>query len=272
MAGIRHALNGTRQLTIANGESSRLPDLRITSPPDDEVQESNNADNHQIKALQHQPVGHEEPPITVLVPSSSMFETSSQLDQEETLAEGVLEEEFDNSAQDLLEDMRVVSRKVLRYASDILRSTADEITTSGSAVKHQELPAAETEAILSDENPAAPILEASDVEIPPAETAPVAPPVGSNSAGRTTEPVSAAHSPTVSIRNKRSNPRQPNIYPQGTELVQSRPLTKKENTLAGNILFKQPGGEVYVIPLDKVQTWKVGFPTNVCTCKSIALI
>jgi hypothetical protein len=150
VAGIRHALNSSRQFVTAHGDSSILPDLRSASPLDNQVQEDNDADNYQMKAPQYQPAGHEELSSTALVPSSSVFEPSSQLDEEETLVEEVLEEEFDNSAQDLWEDMRVVSRKVLRYASDVLRLTAGEKITSGSIVKHSPAVSSATEGLTSD--------------------------------------------------------------------------------------------------------------------------
>ena len=248
VAEIRHALNSSRQFITANEDSSSLPGLRSASPLDNQVQENNNADSYQIDALQHQPAGHEEPSNASLVPSSSVFEPSSQLDEEETLVEGILEEDFENSAQDLWEDMRVVSRKLLRYASDVLRSTSHETTT------------------LSDEG-----LAASDVEIPPAETAPVTPPVGSNSAERTTESVLAVSSPVVSIRNRRSNPGQPNKDSQGAQLVEIQYPHRKENARVDHIYFKHQDGASYMVPFNNVKQWEVGFPINVYACASIAL-
>jgi hypothetical protein len=244
---IRHALNSSRQFITANGDSSSLPGLRSASPLDNQVQENNNTDSHQIEALQHRPAGHEEPSSTSLVPSSSVFEPSSQLDEEETLVEGILEEDFENSAQDLWEDMRVVSRKVLRYASNVLRSTSHETT-------------------LSDEG-----LAALDVEIPPAETAPVTPPVGSNSAERTTERVLEVSSPAIFIRNISSNPRQPNRDSQGAELVEIQSSNRKVDSRADHIYFKHQDGASYMIPSTSVQHWDVGFPVDVCACASIAL-
>jgi hypothetical protein len=170
VAGIRHALDASRQLITANVDSSILPALKGISPPYYEVQETDNAENAQTQASQHRPMGYEEPTGTALVPSSSVSEISSHLYEEEMLAEEGLEEEFDNSAQDLWEDMRVVSRKVLRYASDVLRSTEDETVTSRFAARHLEFPTAAATRTLPDERPTAPVPEASDRGLSPAET------------------------------------------------------------------------------------------------------
>lgn len=46
-------------------------------------------------------------------------------DEKQSHAERELDEEFDNSAEDLWEDMRAVTCKVLQYASDVLHSSQE---------------------------------------------------------------------------------------------------------------------------------------------------
>jgi hypothetical protein len=256
VARIRHALDSSRQLITANVDFSTLPALKGISPPYYEVQETDNAENTQTQASSHRPMVHEEPTGTALVPSLSVSEISSHLDEdeEEMLAEEGLEEEFDNSAQDLWENIRVVSRKVLRYASDFLRSTEYETVTSRLAARHLELPTAEAARTLPDERPTAPTPEASDRELSPAETDQVASPIGSDS----------VQSPSVSMGDLGPASRPPDNNLQKSEPVDSEPPTERADTPGSNIFFKGPGGSC-VIPFDEMQAWEVS-SSYMCEC------
>lgn len=121
MAGLRNALNDSRGFITGDGESFKAENLNTSPMPT----ENSNTDRKRIGSAQHHSV-EAQGQSTSFVPALLALETPATLDDEEAQVERELEEEFEDSAHDLWEDMRVVSRKVLRYASDVLRSSQEE--------------------------------------------------------------------------------------------------------------------------------------------------
>lgn len=146
MAGLRNALNDSRGFIARNGEPFTAENLSTSSIPTG----NSNTDRKRIESAQLHIVEAQEQ-STSLEPALPALETSTALDDEEAQVERELEDEFEESAHDLWEDMRVVSRKVLRHASNVLRSSQEE--TAHTTSRPQDQTRSETETIPTATSP-----------------------------------------------------------------------------------------------------------------------
>jgi hypothetical protein len=146
MAGLRNALNDSRGFITRNGEPFTAENSSTSSIPTG----NSNTDRKRIESAQRHIVEAQER-STSFEPALPALETSTALDDEEAQVERELEDEFEESAHDLWEDMRVVSRKVLRHASNVLRSSQEE--TAQTTSRPQDQTRSETENIPTATSP-----------------------------------------------------------------------------------------------------------------------